>query len=74
MSGEAMAEMRDIIEVSPDALRFAGERMIVLSGTAGIGSRYIHAYREGEPSVRGGVRHDQARIVGRLHPTVALAF
>lgn len=64
--------MGDIIEVSADALRFAGERMVVLSGSAGIGSAYIHAYAERDPMVRGGVRHDQSTIVGRMHPTARL--
>ncbi len=39
---------------------------LVISGHAGVGSRYIHACAEGNHSERVGLRHDQVEIVGRL--------
>lgn len=66
MADQDRACHRDIVEVTEEGHRRHGERFHVISGMAGIGSRYIHACAPDNRAERIGLRHDQVAIVGRV--------
>jgi hypothetical protein len=59
------AECRDVVQVTEEGHRRHGERFLVISGNAGIGSAFIHACAEDNHLDRTGLRHDQVAVVGR---------